>query len=189
MIFAGVGGQGGLSASAIIANAAKAEGFFVKQTEVHGMSQRGGAVQASLRISDRPVESPIIPRGTASLLMSMEPLESLRYLEFLAPNARIFTATSPVRNISDYPDLDLLLGKIREIPGSVLIDADGLAREAGSLRSANIAVLGALSTALPFQAKTLEHAIETLFTRKGKAVVETNLKAFQLGRSLGSDPQ
>jgi indolepyruvate ferredoxin oxidoreductase, beta subunit len=186
IILAGVGGQGVLSVSALIASSAMEEGLHVKQSEVHGMSQRGGAVQANLRLSDRPIASDLIPLGSASMILSMEPLESLRYLPFLDPAGTIVTASDPLVNIGDYPPLEGLLASIRTLPHAALIDADRLAREAGSARATNMVMVGAASSHLPVQVATIEHFIESLFARKGGNVVATNLKAFRAGREAAA---
>ena len=182
IILAGVGGQGVLSVSAIIASSAMKEGLAVKQSEVHGMSQRGGAVLANLRISDRPIASDLIPRGSAALVLSMEPIESLRYLEFLASDGTVITATDPVVNITDYPPIEAVLAQIRRLPRAILVDADKLARQAGSARATNMVMVGAASHLLPVAFETLEHFVGTLFAAKGAKVVETNLKALHAGR-------
>jgi indolepyruvate ferredoxin oxidoreductase beta subunit len=183
IILAGVGGQGVLSVSAIIASSAMKEGLAVKQSEVHGMSQRGGAVLANLRLADRPIASDLIPRGSAAMILSMEPLESLRYLEFLAASGTVITATNPVANIPDYPSLDDILARIRSLPHAVTIDAEKLARHAGSARATNMVMVGAASPLLPVSFATIEHFVQTLFARKGTKVVDTNLKALHAGRS------
>jgi indolepyruvate ferredoxin oxidoreductase beta subunit len=182
IILAGVGGQGVLSVSAIIASSAMREGLEVKQSEVHGMSQRGGAVLANLRLADGPIASDLIAAGSAHLILSMEPLESLRYLHYLGPGGAIVTASEPVANISDYPPLDEVHRQIRALPGAVLIDAERLARQAGSARATNMVIVGAASHRLPLKVESMEHFIETVFKVKGAAVVETNLKAFRAGR-------
>jgi indolepyruvate ferredoxin oxidoreductase beta subunit len=182
IVLAGVGGQGVLSLSAIIASGAMKEGLYVKQSEVHGMAQRGGAVLANLRLSDKPVASDLIPKGSAALILSMEPLESLRYLSYLRPDGTLITSTTPVVNIPDYPDLEALLGKIRTIPGAILVDSDKLAKTAGSARASNMVIVGAASHILPVKVETMEHYIESMFKRKGEQVVEANLKAFRAGR-------
>ena len=182
IILAGVGGQGVLSVGAIIASAAMKEGLEVKQSEVHGMSQRGGAVQASLRIADRPIASDLIPIGSAQMILSMEPLESLRYLAYLAPGGAVISASEPVTNIADYPPLEQLHAQVRALPGAVLLDAEKLARQAGSARATNMVIVGAASHRLPLQVASLEQFIEALFKAKGAKVVETNLAAFRAGR-------
>jgi len=183
IILAGVGGQGVLSVSAIIASSAMQEGLAVKQSEVHGMSQRGGAVQANLRLSDRPIASDLVPRGSAAMILSMEPLESLRYLEFLAEDGTVITATNPVANIPDYPPIDEVLGRVRSLPHAVTVDAESLARKAGSARATNMVMVGAASPLLPVAFETIEHFVQTIFANKGARVVETNLKALHAGRA------
>jgi indolepyruvate ferredoxin oxidoreductase beta subunit len=183
IILAGVGGQGVLSVSAIIASSAMKEGLAVKQSEVHGMSQRGGAVLANLRLSDRPIASDLIPRGSAAMILSMEPLESLRYLEFLSGDGTVITATNPVANIPDYPPLDEVLERVRSLPHTVTVDAESLARKAGSARATNMVMVGAASPLLPVAFETIEHFVQTIFANKGARVVETNLKALHAGRA------
>jgi indolepyruvate ferredoxin oxidoreductase beta subunit len=186
IILAGVGGQGVLSVSAIIASSAMQEGLAVKQSEVHGMSQRGGAVLANLRLSDRPIASDLIPRGTAAMILSMEPLESLRYLEFLSAGGTVITATNPVANIPDYPPVDEVLARIRSLPHAVTVDAETLARKAGSARATNMVMVGAASPLLPVSFGTVEHFVQAIFASKGAKVVETNLKALHAGRDAAS---
>jgi indolepyruvate ferredoxin oxidoreductase beta subunit len=182
IILAGVGGQGVLSVSAIIASSAMKEGLAVKQSEVHGMSQRGGAVLANLRISDAPIASDLIPRGSAALVLSMEPIESLRYLEYLAQDGTVVTATEPFINISDYPPIEDILAQVRRLPRAILIEAETLARQAGSARATNMVMVGAASHLLPVSFDSLQHFVQTMFAAKGAKVVETNLKALQAGR-------
>ena len=182
VILAGVGGQGVLSVSSIIASSAMEEGLQVKQSEVHGMSQRGGAVYTNLRISDETIYSDLIPAGAATLILSMEPLESLRYLHYLNPGGYLITAADPERNIDNYPDLDGLLQQIKNLPHSTIIEALKLAKEAGSGRATNMVLAGAASHHLPLKVETMENYIRKIFQRKGEKVVEINLRAFDLGR-------
>jgi indolepyruvate ferredoxin oxidoreductase beta subunit len=186
IILAGVGGQGVLSVSSIIASSAMKEGLFVKQSEVHGMSQRGGAVLANLRLADAPIASDLIPLGSAAMILSMEPLESLRYLGYLSANGAVITSTNPVVNIPDYPDLDGLLEHVRSLPLARLVDGEQLARAAGSARATNMVMVGAASHRLPIKVDTLEHYIQAMFAVKGEKVVETNLKAFRAGREAAA---
>ena len=186
IILAGVGGQGVLSLSSIIATAALDEGLHVKQSEVHGMAQRGGAVTAHLRLSDRPIESDLVPLGTASLILSLEPLESLRYLEFLGPDGAVVTATQPVSNIDDYPALDELTAAIRRLPRAVLVDAAGIARHAGLPQATNMVMAGAASGLLPIRVSTIERALRTRFARKGATVIDQNLAAFRAGQEVAA---
>lgn len=186
IILAGVGGQGVLSVSAIIASSAMKEGLYVKQSEVHGMSQRGGAVLANLRLADAPIASDIIPLGSAALILSMEPLESLRYLAYLSTEGALVTSINPVVNIPDYPDLEGLLRHVRTLRQSRLVDGEQLARAAGSARATNMVMVGAASHRLPVKVDTLEHYIQTTFAAKGEKVVETNLRAFRAGREAAA---
>jgi indolepyruvate ferredoxin oxidoreductase beta subunit len=185
IVLAGVGGQGVLSVSAVIASAALASGLQVKQSEVHGMAQRGGAVSASLRLSDAAIASDLVPLGTASLLLSMEPLEGLRYVGYLSPDGAIISATAPVQNIPDYPPLPQLLDALRGMPHAVLVDAERIARAAGSTRAVNIVMVGAASNVLPLSVEAIERQIEQRFASKGAKVVEQNLLAFRHGRQEG----
>lgn len=182
IILAGVGGQGVLSLGAIIATSAMQAGYFVKQSEVHGMSQRGGAVLANLRLSDGEIAADLIPQGTAAMVLSMEPLESLRYVSYLAPDGQMVTSKNPVENINDYPELDSVIAQIEKLPKYRIVDSQALAREAGSLLATNMVMVGAASNELPIDVGILEKAIEDLFKRKGDRVVEVNRKAFRLGR-------
>ncbi len=186
IVLAGVGGQGVLSVSAIIARSAMKEGLFVKQSEVHGMAQRGGAVLAHLRLSDSPVASDLIPRGGASMILSMEPLESLRYLAYLGESGTVITSTEPVENIAAYPPMERILGAIRSLPRWATIEAERLARESGSAQAINMVLAGAASPLLPIKVETMLESIRELFGRKGEKVVETNLRAFEAGRQAGA---
>lgn len=186
IILAGVGGQGVLSLSAIIASSAMREGLAVKQSEVHGMSQRGGAVLAHLRLADGPIASDLIPRGSAAMILGMEPLESLRYLEYLDRAGAVISATTPVANIADYPPIDQVLAAIRGLPRAYLVEAEALARQAGSARATNMVMVGAASPLLPVALSTVEHFVETAFAAKGPKVVETNLRALHAGRAAAA---
>jgi indolepyruvate ferredoxin oxidoreductase, beta subunit len=183
IILAGVGGQGVLSVSAIIASSAMKEGLSVKQSEVHGMSQRGGAVLANLRLADGPIASDLIPRGTAAMILSMEPIEGLRYLEYLSANGTVVSSSNPVVNIPDYPPIEDVLGHLKGLPRAVVIDAESLARQAGSARATNMVMVGAASPLLPVPFATIEQFVQSTFATKGAKVVETNLKALHAGRS------
>jgi indolepyruvate ferredoxin oxidoreductase beta subunit len=182
IVLAGVGGQGVLSVSAVIAAAALESGLQVKQSEVHGMAQRGGAVQAHLRLADRPIASDLVPRGSASLLLGMEPLECLRYLDFLSPEGIVVTATTPVLNIPDYPPLEEVLQTLARLPRAVLVEAERLARQAGSARAVNMVMVGAASPVLPVAPDAIERQIQARFESKGQKLVDQNLRAFRAGR-------
>ena len=182
IILSGVGGQGILSIAATIGLAAVANDLFLKQSEVHGMSQRGGDVQSHLRLSDKPVSSDLIPYGKAYLIISVEPMESLRYLPWLSDTGWLVTNSNPFVNIPDYPSLDEILKEIKRIKNHIIIDADGIAKESGSARSGNIVILGAASPYIDMPFASLENAIRELFGRKGELIVEANLKALNAGR-------
>ena len=182
IILAGVGGQGILSIAAVIGQAAVKEKLYIKQAEVHGMSQRGGDVQSHLRLSSAPVASDLIARGKADMIISLEPMEALRYLPYLAPDGWIVTNTTPLVNIPNYPDIENILSELKALQHVIMLDVDLVAKEAGSPRSSNIALLGACSSLLDIEADKLEAGIRDIFTRKGEVVVEANLAAFRAGR-------
>ncbi|MEK7705656.1 MAG: indolepyruvate oxidoreductase subunit beta [Myxococcota bacterium] len=183
LILAGVGGQGILTIAKAISLAALARGLYVKQAEVHGMSQRGGAVQSHLRFGDEPIASDIIPHGRASLVIAVEPLEALRYVQYLAPRAAIVTSVEPFVNITNYPPVEDVLHRVASYPHHILVDAERLARAAGSGRAANISVLGAASVHLELDAAELERAVAEMFAKKGDRIVEVNRRAFRFGRN------
>ncbi|MCQ2120063.1 MAG: indolepyruvate oxidoreductase subunit beta [Bacteroidales bacterium] len=182
IILCGVGGQGILSIATIIGAAATKAGLQLKQAEVHGMSQRGGDVQSNLRLSDETIYSDLIPQGKADLVISMEPMESLRYLPYLAADGTVVTSSKPFVNIPNYPAEDDVLAEVRALPSAVMLDIETVAQEAGNPRGANMVLLG---MAAPFigilSVEQLREAIAVVFARKGEAVVEGNLKAFDLG--------
>ncbi|MDR0909828.1 MAG: indolepyruvate oxidoreductase subunit beta [Spirochaetaceae bacterium] len=178
VILAGVGGQGVLSIAAIIARAATASGLNVRQSEVHGMAQRGGAVLAHLRISDSSIYCDLVPKGAADLIISMEHLESLRYLDFLSPDGAIVTASEEVHNIPDYPATEQIDSALKAFPKCTVIDAATRAKEAGLPKAVNMVMIGAASPHLPLSKEALENAIRQSFARKGEEVVAANLRAF-----------
>lgn len=182
LILAGVGGQGVLSIAAIIAQAALNEGLVVRQSEVHGMAQRGGAVLAHLRISDQSIVSDLIPRGCADIVISMEPLESLRYLEWIAPDGVLVSACEPFVNIPNYPELSDIIAALKDLPQSRLIEAAAVAREAGLARAVNTVMVGAASLFLPLKAEIMEDTIAAIFSLKEPSIAAANTKAFRLGR-------
>jgi len=181
IMLAGVGGQGVLSLAALIGRAAVAEGLQVKQSEVHGMAQRGGGVLSHLRLADHAVASDLIPLGTADMILSMEPLESLRYLDYLSPTATVVTATDPFVNIPDYPPIEEILARVRHLPHAVLVEAERLAREAGNALSRNTVMVGAAAHLLPIPRASFDDAIRQTFGAKGERAVEINLAAFAAG--------
>ena len=182
ILLAGVGGQGILSIAAAIGTAALKENLYIKQSEVHGMSQRGGAVQSHVRLSDQPVSSDLIPQGGAQLILSMEPMEALRYLSYLNPEGWLITNNSPYKNISNYPDEARILRQVNEVNNQINFDAKTLASELKANRSINMIMLGAASLFLPLSQESLEEGIKTIFLSKGESVIETNIKAFRAGK-------
>jgi len=182
IILSGVGGQGILSISTIIGEAAVKKGLYLKQAEVHGMSQRGGEVQSHLRISDKPIYSDLLQMGKANLIISVEPMESLRYIPFLAPEGWLITNTKPFVNMPNYPPIEEILSEIKKIPNHIIIEADKIASELGSALAMNMVVLGAASEFMPIDFADLEEAIKTIFHSKGEKTVDLNLKALQRGK-------
>ena len=182
IILAGVGGQGILSIAAVIGMAAVESGLYLKQAEVHGMSQRGGAVQSHLRISDKPVASDLIPVGSCDMILSVEPMEALRYLPFLAQDGWVVTSSKPFVNIEDYPEEEDLFREIRKIKNHVILDASAIARELGSQKVSNMVMLGAAAESLGLDLERLEAALNTLFGRKGEDVVQLNVEALRAGK-------
>jgi indolepyruvate ferredoxin oxidoreductase beta subunit len=183
IILAGVGGQGVLSLAAIVAKAAMLDGLYVRQSEVHGMAQRGGAVLAHLRISDEPIAGDLVPSGGADMILAMEPLESLRYLSYLKPEGIVVSASEPVVNIPDYPELEKVLGAVRALPRSLLVDAAGIAKEAGSPKAVNMALAGAASLMLPVKLASIERGVDELFGAKDPQAAAASRKAIELSRA------
>jgi indolepyruvate ferredoxin oxidoreductase beta subunit len=182
IILSGVGGQGILSIAATIGMAALENHLNLKQAEVHGMSQRGGAVQSHLRVSEKEIASDLIPEGSADLIISVEPMESLRYLPWLSTKGWLVTNTTPFVNIPNYPEMDLLMKEIDKIPHHIAINADEIARQVKSIRSSNIVMLGAASPFLDIPYQSLENGIKKIFGRKGEKVVQQNIDALKAGR-------
>jgi len=182
IILAGVGGQGILSIAAVIGTAALDSGLHVKQAEVHGMSQRGGAVQSHLRLSDRPIASDLIPEGECDMILSVEPMEALRYLPFLAPDGWLVTSSKPFVNIGDYPPEELLYREIRSSGNHLIIDAPAIASALGSARVSNMVMLGAASTRLDIDPEKLSASVGKIFGRKGEEMVRINTEALEAGR-------
>lgn len=182
IILCGVGGQGILSIATIIGEAAMNDGLYIKQAEVHGMSQRGGDVQSNLRLSSEPIQSDLIPLGAADVIISMEPMEALRYLPFLSKDGWIITSSAPFVNIPNYPDIEVVKGDLQRLPHVIMLDIEQAAKDNGVPRSANVILLGAAQQALGIEYGKLEQAIRSVFGRKGEAVVEANIKALAIGK-------
>jgi indolepyruvate ferredoxin oxidoreductase beta subunit len=183
IILCGVGGQGILSIATIIGEAAMKENLYIKQAEVHGMSQRGGDVQSNLRISSEPISSDLIAKGGADVIISMEPMEALRYLPYLNKEGWIITSSTPFVNIPNYPEMEKLMADYAKLKNVVMIDIEKMAKENGVPRSANVILLGAAQKALNIEYDKLENAIRRVFGRKGEAIVEANIKALAIGKN------
>lgn len=187
IILAGVGGQGILSIATVIGQSALAEGWYLKQAEVHGMSQRGGEVQSHLRISTNPIWSDLIPQGQADIILSLEPLEALRYLPWLAPDGCIVTSSVPFRNIDNYPDINEVYSAIQTFPKHILIDTDAIVKEVNApVQAANMVLLGAAIPMLGIEPDIVESGLKKVFARKSEAIVQTNIRALQAGYDYAS---
>lgn len=183
IILAGVGGQGILSIASAIGVAALKNGLYVKQAETHGMAQRGGDVVSHMRISDKQIYSDLISKGEADLILSVEPMEALRYLPYLSDKGYIVTNTTPFNNIPNYPNIDEVLDKLKQINNLIAINADQIASDLKSKKSSNMVMLGASSPFLNgIKYEILQEGIREIFGRKGDDIVEVNLKAFAAGK-------
>lgn len=183
IILCGVGGQGILSIATIIGEAAMNENLYIKQAEVHGMSQRGGDVQSNLRISSDPINSDLIAKGSADVIISMEPMEALRYLSYLNKNGWIITSSTPFVNIPNYPDMEIINADLAKMKNVIVLDIETMAKENNIPRSANVILLGAAQKAIGIEYSKLEDAIRRVFGRKGEAIVDANIKALALGKN------
>ena len=182
IILSGVGGQGILSIAAIIGEAALAENLYIKQAEVHGMSQRGGDVQSNLRIADRPINSDLIASGNADVIISLEPMEAVRYLPYLSREGWIITSSAPFVNIPNYPEEKVLKAELQKLPRVIMLDVNELAKEHNLPKCANVILLGAAAKSLQIIGYSdLEKSIARVFAHKGQAVIEMNLKALSIG--------
>ena len=181
IILAGVGGQGILSIATTIGTAAVAHNLYLKQAEVHGMSQRGGDVQSHLRLSDKPIASDLIPQGKVDLIISVEPMESLRYIDMLDKNGWLITNKATMVNIDNYPEADAIYKEIEKVKNHIIIDADTIAKDLGNVKAANIVILGAAAKFIDMPYSSFENALRNIFARKGDAIIEMNLKALKAG--------
>lgn len=183
LVLAGVGGQGVLSIAWVLDHAAHAAGWLIKQSEVHGMAQRGGAVSSFVRLSDAPIHSDLIAAGTAQLIAAVEPLEALRYTSLLRVDGTLVTDVTPMVNIDNYPDLAALYRVLFSAPNLVAVDATRLAQAAGTVKAQNTVVLGAAAPLLPLPQAVLEAQLQALFEPKGDRIVQANLRAFRKGHA------
>lgn len=184
IILAGVGGQGILSIATIIGNTAVKQGLYLKQAEVHGMSQRGGDVQSHLRLSDKEIAADLIPMGKADIIISVEPMEALRYLPMLKPKGWVITNTNPFINIPNYPEKEVLLEHINKLSHKIALDADEISKNLGSARSSNMVILGAASPFLQLKIEDIEQTIKETFISKGQEVVDVNIACLHAGRDF-----
>ncbi|HPX46287.1 MAG TPA: indolepyruvate oxidoreductase subunit beta [Bacteroidales bacterium] len=187
IILAGVGGQGILSIAATIGLAAIKKNLNIKQAEVHGMSQRGGEVVSHLRISDSQIFSDLITKGQADMILSLEPLETLRYLPYLNESGWIISNSEPYTNIPNYPDLELVYNEIRKYKNHVLINADEIAKKLNAPLSANMVLIGAAAHYLGFEEQEIEDAIREQFSKKGDDIVNINIQAFREGLAFAKE--
>lgn len=187
IILAGVGGQGILTIAAILDTAALNSNLNIKQSEVHGMSQRGGAVQSHVRISDKEIFSDLIPQGKADIIISVEPMELLRYIPYLKNKGFLVTDANPFVNITNYPEVENLYKEIKSHKNSILIDAKKIAKELGNSKATNIVLLGAASSLIPLDEEKLVEAIKILFERKGERIVNKNIEAFYKGKEIATE--
>ncbi|NOR44233.1 MAG: indolepyruvate oxidoreductase subunit beta [Candidatus Delongbacteria bacterium] len=184
IILCGVGGQGILSIATVIGYAAVESDLYLKQAEVHGMSQRGGDVQSHFRISDKEIFSDLIPFGGADMIISVEPMESLRYLPYLSQNGWVITNDKPFNNIVNYPELEEIHAQIKKIDNHILINADDIAKEIGSPRSMNMVMIGAAAKHLGIEFSSLIDGIKFIFGKKGEEMVNLNIKALEAGKAF-----
>ena len=184
IILSGVGGQGILSIAAVIGQAALKDGLYMKQAEVHGMSQRGGDVQSNLRISDRPIASDLIPTGKCDLIISLEPMEALRYLPYLSKDGWLVTNAAPFVNIPNYPAEEAIQAEIDNLPHHIMLDVNQTAKEIGNSRTANIVLLGATVPFLGISYEKIQDSIRHIFQRKGESIVAMNRQALEAGKAI-----
>ncbi len=187
IILSGVGGQGILTIAAVLDTAALSENLFVKQSEVHGMSQRGGAVQCHVRISDKEIFSDLIPEGKADLILSVEPMELLRYIPFLNKYGWLVTDSLPFINTDNYPEKNDLFEQIKKHPNHVIINATEIAKKLGNSKVANMVLLGAAASIIPLPEKSILEAIKKLFQHKSEKIISLNFEAFNEGKKIAKE--
>lgn len=184
IILSGVGGQGILTIAAVLDTAALNQDLFIKQSEVHGMSQRGGAVQSHVRISDKEIHSDLIPEGKADLILSVEPMELLRYLPFLKKDGWLVTDSEPFINTANYPEETPLFDQIKKHPNHLIVNATKIAKKIGNSKVANMVLLGAASSIIPLSESSMLEAIKKLFQHKSEKILRLNLEAFFEGKKM-----
>ncbi|MEA4968014.1 MAG: indolepyruvate oxidoreductase subunit beta [Bacteroidaceae bacterium] len=185
IILCGVGGMGALSTAAIISQAALDMGLYMKQAETHGMAQRGGDVQSHLRLSDKEIASDLIPDGQCDIILSVEPMEALRYLPYLnKEEGWVITNENPFINIPNYPEKEEVLAEVKKVKNSIVFNADKIALDLGNPKGTNMVVLGSAYKYLIIVIEKLENAIRSIFGRKGEEVVMANINALRAGREV-----
>jgi indolepyruvate ferredoxin oxidoreductase beta subunit len=187
IVLAGVGGQGILSIATVIGYAAVEAGLYLKQAEVHGMSQRGGAVLSHLRISEKEIFSELVPEGGANLILSAEPMEALRYLPYLSPDGWIVTNSVPYVNIHNYPDIEVVLEEIKKHPHHLIFDAESMAKETGNPRGVNMVIAGAASVFIDVPFEKMESGVRMIFGKKGEEIINKNIEALNAGRKYAME--
>lgn len=185
IIITGVGGQGILSIAFVLVSSADEMGLHVKQTEVHGMSQRGGGVESHVRIGDSPIHSDMIAYKQADFILGIEPMESLRFLKYLSPQGKIITSAAPMINISTYPELNDIYTAIRQHP-HILLDAERIAKYAGSAKADNMVMIGAILPYIDLKRELLENAVLFLFKKKGDKIIQVNKNALAYGENASN---
>jgi len=181
IVLGGVGGQGILTIAATIGTAAVGSGLFLKQSEVHGMSQRGGDVMSNLRLSSNEIYSDLIPEGKADLIIGVEPMEALRHLNMLKPDGWLITNKKPFINIPNYPEVESVLIVVEKLNHHVSLDADTIAKNLGSMKAANMVMLGAAIPFIGLEFSAFENALKVIFGKKGQSIIDLNIKALQAG--------
>jgi indolepyruvate ferredoxin oxidoreductase, beta subunit len=176
VLVVGVGGQGILLTSNIIAEAALRSGYDVKKSETHGMAQRGGSVLTHVRIGGK-VDGILIPKGEADLLIASEPVEALRYMDYLSKDGKAIVSSKPIK-VPGYPDDSAVEAELKH-QGALMLDALHLAHKAGNQLTQNTVLIGAASKYLPFKEGVLIETIKRIIPKK----LEENLKAYELGRN------
>ncbi|NJY63882.1 indolepyruvate oxidoreductase subunit beta [Salinimicrobium sp. CDJ15-81-2] len=184
IILSGVGGQGILTIAAVLDTAALNQDLFIKQSEVHGMSQRGGAVQSHVRISDKEIHSDLIPEGKVDLILSVEPMELLRYLPYLKKDGWLVTDSEPFINTANYPEETHLFDQIKKHPNHLIVNATKIAKKIGNSKVANMVLLGAASSIIPLSENSMLEAIKKLFQHKGERIIRLNIEAFSEGKKV-----
>ncbi|HEX9082814.1 MAG TPA: indolepyruvate oxidoreductase subunit beta [Holophagaceae bacterium] len=184
IVLAGVGGQGVLSMAQIVLEALRRTGLHALQSEIHGMSQRGGSVQAQVCFAEAPLTSPLIEEGGADLVIALEPLEALRYVPMLRISGHLISAEDPIADMEGYPPLEDVHRALRAVRGSFLLDTESLARKLAHKQAGGMAILGMASRFLPVAEATWREVIAQRFESKGPKVVDKNLEAFEAGRQM-----